>query len=78
MRDMDWTAEVVGRMHSAGISGLQLAAECGFSNTYLSTVLHGKKGAEKTRQRIMDGLERLETKRLHKGQTGEIENEQRI
>ena len=44
----DWTAEVVGRMHGAGISGLQLAEECGVSNSYLSTVLHGKKGTEKT------------------------------
>lgn len=68
--DYDWTAEVVWRMHSAGISGLQLAAECGVSNTYLSTVLHGKKGTEKTRQRIFNGLESLEKKKLSESKTG--------
>ncbi len=60
----DWTAEVVGRMHGAGISGLQLAEECGVSNSYLSTVLHGKKGTEKTQKRILDALDRLEKKKL--------------
>lgn len=58
-----WTADVVGRMHSARITGLQLADECGYSNSYLSAVLHGKKGDEKTKQTILDGLERLEQKR---------------
>lgn len=40
----DWTAEVVGRMHTAGITGLMLAQESGYSNSYVSTVLNGKKG----------------------------------
>ncbi len=65
----EWTAEVVGRMHRAGISGLQLAKECEMSNTYLSTVLHGKKGDESTRKRIFEGLERLE-KSLNTNNTG--------
>ena len=60
----DWTAEVVGRMHSAGISGLQLAEACGISNSYLSTVLHGQKGTKKTQERILETLDRLEKKKL--------------
>lgn len=59
----EWTAEVVGRMHLAGITGKQLAEECGITNSYLSTVLHGKKGDENTRQRILAALERLEANR---------------
>lgn len=57
---MDWTAEVAGRMHVAGVTGLKLAREAGITNSYLSAVLHKKKGNEDTRQRIFRALERLE------------------
>lgn len=61
---MDWTAEVVGRMHAARVTGLELAKEAGVSNSYLSAVLHKKKkGGEQTRQRIISALERLEQQR---------------
>lgn len=59
----EWTAEVVGRMHLAGITGKQLAEECGITNSYLSAVLHGKKGDETTQQRVLAALERLEERR---------------
>lgn len=58
--NLDWTAEVVGRMHMAAITGKQLADETGLTNSYLSAVLHHKKGNAATQQRIMDALERLE------------------
>ena len=57
---LDWTAEVVGRMHMAAITGKQLADEAGLTNSYLSAVLHNKKGNATTQQRIIDALERLE------------------
>lgn len=53
--EKSWTADVVGRMHEAGITGLQLAEECGYTNSYVSSVLHCKKGDEKTKQKILDG-----------------------
>lgn len=58
----NWIADVVGRMHVAGITGQQLAKECGYSSAYLSTVLHGSKGNEQTQKRICEALERLEKK----------------
>lgn len=58
--DFDWTAEVAGRMHAANVTGIELAKEAGVSNSYLSAVLHKKKGDEKTKKRIIDALERLE------------------
>lgn len=61
--NLDWTADVVGRMHAAGITGLELSKEAGITNSYLSTVLHGKKGDEQTEQRIIGALERLERQR---------------
>ena len=66
----EWTAEVVGRMHLAGITGKQLAEECGITNSYLSTVLHGKKGDATTKQRILAALERLEGQRTAKAEGG--------
>lgn len=66
----EWTAEVVGRMHLAGITGKQLAEECGITNSYLSTVLHGKKGDATTQQRILAALERLEGQRTAETEGG--------
>lgn len=60
-----WIADVVGRMHVAGITGKHLAAECGYTESYLSTVLHGKKGDSNTQRRILDALERLEANCKH-------------
>ena len=66
----DWTADIVGRMHRCRISNVQLAEECNYSAAYLSTVLNGNKvfendeAKEKTKDRIMEGLARLESKIL--------------
>lgn len=58
---LDWTAEVVGRMHAAKITGLMLAKEAGVSNSYLSGVLNKKRtGGTQTRRKIISALERLE------------------
>lgn len=57
-----WIADVVGRMRIAGISNRQLAEESGYAYTYLSTVLHGGKGDDRTKVRIMNALSRLEQK----------------
>ena len=59
----DWTAEVVGRMHDAHITGQQLADECGYSAAYLSTVLNHKRGNEQTKQNVFSALSRLEENR---------------
>lgn len=64
----DWTADVKGRMHRCRITNTQLAAECGYNVTYLSTVLNGNKafeseeGKAQARDRILGALERLEVR----------------
>lgn len=55
-----WIADVVGRMRVAGITNRQLAEETGFAYTYISTVLHGIKGDEGTKTKILEALARLE------------------
>ena len=42
---LDWTAEVVGRMHMAGITGIELANEAGI-RTHTCQVCCTKSGAE--------------------------------
>ena len=49
-------------MHTGGITMRQLSDECGYSYTYLSRVLHGFRDTDKTRQTIMEALERLEAR----------------
>lgn len=56
----NWSADMVARMHVAGVTGKQLAAEAGVSSTYLSEVLNERRGREKTRRKISEALERLE------------------
>ena len=55
----EWSANIVRQMSLHGITGLQLAKEAGFSNTYLSAVLHGKKGDDKTRAKVEAALDRM-------------------
>lgn len=56
----DWTADVVGRMHRLKITGPQLAARVGTSNTYLSTVLNGHKGSDGMKEKILQALDAIE------------------
>lgn len=60
---LDWAAETVGRMHLLRVTGLELAKEAGITNSYLSAVLHNKKGDEKTRQNVTEALDRIERQR---------------
>lgn len=65
-----WTADVVGRMHRYRITNVQLANECGYTATYLSLVLNGRKvferweNKEKTKGIILRALENIESRIL--------------
>ena len=52
--------DAVGRMHVARITGQMLAKESGYNASYVSEVMNGKRGTEKTIQNILDALARLE------------------
>lgn len=64
--EFDWSSEVVARMHAVGVTGKSLAQEAGITHQYLSMVLHGKKGSEKTHQRICAALSRIENSKRGK------------
>lgn len=59
----DRIVQAVARMHVARITGQQLAKESGYNASYVSEVLNGKRGTEKTIQNILDALSRLEAQR---------------
>ena len=59
----DRIVQAVDRMHVARITGQQLAKESGYNASYVSEVLNGKRGTEKTIQNILDALSRLEAQR---------------
>ena len=58
--------EAVGRMHVARITGQMLAKESGYNASYVSEVMNGKRGTEKTIQNILDALSRLEVKQAER------------
>lgn len=61
-----WTGDIVGRLHSLNSTQIELAAYCGYTPEYLSSVLNGKKHFESeyakrcTKKRIFTALEELE------------------
>ena len=71
MLDKKWIADVVGRMHVAVITGQALAKESGYNSAYLSVVLQGEKGDERTRIRLEEALNRLEKQRSESENAGE-------
>lgn len=71
----DWTAYVVGEMHKYRIKNTELAEECEYHPTYLSTILNGSKefgseeAAQKTKEHILAALEKMKAKLME-----EVEN----
>lgn len=55
----DWTGQVVGQMHVAGISGKQLAEHMGVTPEYVSMILNGKRAPEGAEQRFKTAVDEL-------------------
>lgn len=55
----EWTADVVARMHLAGITRRQLAEAAGYTPEYVSMVLNGRRDTKNARATILAALERL-------------------
>lgn len=58
-----WTADLIGEMHLAGITAKELAAEAGLNPKYLSTVLNGHCTPRNAEKDLREAFERLKTKR---------------
>ena len=66
----EWTADIVGKLHRLNATQIELAKKCGYTASYLSLVLNGKKkfessyAAKVTRKHICRAMEELENEIL--------------
>lgn len=58
-----WTANLLGEMHLAGVTAKQLAAEAGWHEKYLSAVLNGHREPKNAEQTLRAALARLVDKK---------------
>lgn len=58
-----WTANLLGEMHLAGVTAKQLAAEAGWHEKYLSVVLNGHREPKNAEQTLRAALARLVEKK---------------
>ena len=58
-----WTADLIGEMHLAGVTAKQLAAEAGWHEKYLSVVLNGHREPKNAEQTLRAALARLVEKK---------------
>ena len=58
-----WTADLIGKMHLAGITAKQLAAEVGWNEKYLSVVLNGHREPKSAEAKLFAALDRLTEKK---------------
>ena len=54
-----WTAEIIGEMHLAGVTARQLAAEMGWHDKYLSAVMNGHREPKGAEEKVRAALARL-------------------
>lgn len=55
---MDWTCEVVAKLHYLKMEKRQLAAEAGYSPVYLSMLLNGRRYSKAAEERLLSILNR--------------------
>lgn len=57
---MDWTCDVVARMHKLKMKQGELARLTGYSQEYISMVLRGHRDTQNARERILAALDEAE------------------
>ena len=57
---MEWTAEVVARMHMLRLTSKELSELTGYTPQYISMVLNGHRDTQGARSRIEDALRSAE------------------
>ncbi len=58
-----WTGELIGEMHIAGVTAKQLAAEVGWHEKYLSAVINGHREPKGAAETLKAALQRLTAQR---------------
>lgn len=60
-----WTGDVIGKMHTYGITAKQLAAEIGWNEKYLSQVLNCRVNPKGAEEKVRAALDRLIERVVH-------------
>lgn len=58
-----WTGEVIGKMHLAGISKRDIAKELGVTAAYVSMILNGDRAPKGAEERVRAAIASVEEKR---------------
>lgn len=58
-----WTGQLVGEIHNAGLTIKQVSEEAGLNPKYVSTILNGDSDAKKAEGKLRAALERLTTEK---------------
>lgn len=58
-----WTGDLIGRMHNAGVTYDDLAAELGCGKSYLSMVLNGKRNPKDAKEKLNAAFDRVLAKK---------------
>lgn len=59
----EWTGDLIGKMHNAGVTYDDLAAEIGCGKSYLSMVLNGKRNPKGAKEKLTAAFDRVIEKR---------------
>ena len=54
-----WTGEIVGKLHTRGVTKAQLADEAGYRREYVSMILNGKRTSPGAESKLKEALERI-------------------
>lgn len=55
----EWTGDLVGLMHDAKVTGIQLADHMGITDRYVSMILNGKRNPPSAEQRFRQALSEI-------------------
>lgn len=65
----EWTGNLVGLMHTHGITFSELADELGVTNRYVSAILNSHKEPTGAEERLRDALNRIIERKQKEGST---------
>lgn len=54
-----WTGELIGKMHNAGVTYDELAAEMNVGKPYISMILNSKRNPPNARERLNGAFDRI-------------------
>ena len=64
-----WTGDLIGRMHNAGVTRLELATELGVGKAYITMILNGSRTPPNAKERLNGAFRAVLEKRRAQTET---------